>query len=44
LTDVLAAAGLLQSDRVGRRKLYRVQLERLELLREWLGWFEAPKT
>ncbi len=36
---VLEAAGLLQSERRGRERLYRLERERLALLEEWLAWF-----
>lgn len=39
---VLAAAGLLAHERRGRTRIYRVNLERLEVARAWLRGFEAP--
>ncbi len=37
---VLENAGLLRHTREGRKRVYRVDFRRLELLHEWLGWFE----
>ena len=37
---VLEDAGLLIAERRGRERLYRVDHQKLELLREWLGWFD----
>lgn len=39
---VLEDAGLLQQEKRGRTRLYRVNKARLSLVREWLGWFDAP--
>ncbi len=39
---VLEDAGLVSHTREGRNRIYRVDHGRLELLREWLGWFERP--
>ncbi len=36
---ILVDAGLLRQERVGRRRIYQVDSNRLFLLREWLGWF-----
>jgi DNA-binding transcriptional ArsR family regulator len=36
---VLEDAGLLTAERRGRERVYRVDHDKLELLREWLGWF-----
>ena len=40
---VLEEAGLVTAERRGRERLYRVDHGKLELLREWLGWFDAKK-
>ena len=40
--QTLEAAGLLVHERRGRERVYRFVAERLEVLREWLGWFR-PK-
>ncbi|MBX3156310.1 MAG: helix-turn-helix transcriptional regulator [Deltaproteobacteria bacterium] len=43
---VLVEAGLLLTEKSGRHRLYTVDRARLELLKEWLGWFdprEAPE-
>jgi DNA-binding transcriptional ArsR family regulator len=37
---VLLDAGLLTHERQGRNRVYTVDHARLELLRQWLGWFE----
>jgi DNA-binding transcriptional ArsR family regulator len=40
---VLEEAGLLSHERQGRNRHYRVDHEKLQLVRDWLGWFdEAP--
>lgn len=36
---VLEDAGLVRHERRGRTRVYTVDLVRLELVREWLGWF-----
>jgi DNA-binding transcriptional ArsR family regulator len=37
---VLEEAGLLEHERDGRMRRYRLNRERLALVSEWLGWFE----
>jgi DNA-binding transcriptional ArsR family regulator len=37
--QVLEAAGLLQQDRQGRHRVYRINRRRLELVQDWLAWF-----
>lgn len=37
--QVLEAAGLLHHERQGRERLYRIDKKKLELARDWLGWF-----
>jgi DNA-binding transcriptional ArsR family regulator len=37
--QVLESAGLLQHDRQGRTRIYRINRKRLELIRDWLAWF-----
>jgi DNA-binding transcriptional ArsR family regulator len=37
--QVLEAAGLLSHERLGRTRVYRLEKKRLELVRDWLGWF-----
>lgn len=39
---VLESAGLLTSERVGRAVLYRIDRARLDVLHEWLAWFDEP--
>jgi DNA-binding transcriptional ArsR family regulator len=39
---VLEAAGLLAHEKHGRERIYRLERERLELVKEWLAWFERP--
>lgn len=36
---VLEAAGLLTHERRGRERYYRANRERLDLARDWIGWF-----
>jgi DNA-binding transcriptional ArsR family regulator len=37
--QVLEAAGLLRHERDGRKRIYRIEKRRLELVRDWLSWF-----
>src|SRR5262245_58975052 len=37
--QVLVVAGLLQQERRGRTRIYRIDRRRLELVRDWLAWF-----
>jgi DNA-binding transcriptional ArsR family regulator len=37
---VLEDAGLLQHEKAGRTRIYRLDRDRLALVDEWLGWFE----
>ena len=37
---VLEKAGLLTHEKQGRNRSYRLDIERLGLVREWLEWFE----
>jgi DNA-binding transcriptional ArsR family regulator len=39
---VLESAGLLQQEKQGRSRLYRVDHEKLALVLEWLSWFGQP--
>jgi len=39
---VLEEAGLLTHEKVGRTCVYRLERERLEIVKEWLDWFERP--
>jgi DNA-binding transcriptional ArsR family regulator len=42
--QVLESAGLLQHERKGRQRLYRIDRRRLDLVRNWLAWFSKdPK-
>jgi len=38
---VLEAAGLLIHEKQGRTRIYRVNTEKLGVVREWLGWFDS---
>jgi DNA-binding transcriptional ArsR family regulator len=38
---VLEDAGLLQHEKDGRKRRYRLDRERLALVTEWLGWFDT---
>jgi DNA-binding transcriptional ArsR family regulator len=41
--QVLEAAGLLTAERQGRMRVYRINLKRLELVKDWLsGFFRKP--
>jgi DNA-binding transcriptional ArsR family regulator len=40
--QVLEAAGLLQHERLGRSRRYRIDRRRLELVRDWIDWFSKP--
>lgn len=37
--QVLEAAGLLRHERQGRKRIYRIEVKRLELVKDWLAWF-----
>ena len=37
--QVLQSAGLIQQDRQGRTRTYRLDRHRLDLIRDWLAWF-----
>jgi DNA-binding transcriptional ArsR family regulator len=37
--QVLESAGLLQHERQGRARIYRIDRRRLDLARDWLAWF-----
>jgi DNA-binding transcriptional ArsR family regulator len=39
---ILEGAGLLTHEKDGRSRLYRVNRDKLRLVREWLDWFEPP--
>jgi DNA-binding transcriptional ArsR family regulator len=41
---VLEQAGLLSHEKEGRAVLYRVNRRKLEVIRDWLRWFEADST
>lgn len=40
---VLEFSGLLEHEKRGRTRLYRVDSAKLGLVREWLGWFERKR-
>ena len=40
---VLERAGLLLHEKRGRTRVYRVNSEKLSVIREWLEWFESSK-
>jgi DNA-binding transcriptional ArsR family regulator len=40
---VLERAGLLLHEKRGRTRIYRVNSEKLGVIREWLQWFEASE-
>ena len=37
--QVLESAGLIEHDQQGRNRVYRINRQRLELVRDWLAWF-----
>jgi DNA-binding transcriptional ArsR family regulator len=39
---VLENAGLLSQEKRGRSRLYRINQQKLDRVREWLRWFEKP--
>jgi DNA-binding transcriptional ArsR family regulator len=39
---VLVEAGLLKQERSGRNRIYTVDLARLAIVEDWLGWFHRP--
>jgi DNA-binding transcriptional ArsR family regulator len=42
--QVLQSAGLLHQLRVGRTRVYRLDHDRLELVRDWLAWFSREPS
>src|SRR5262245_54086405 len=38
----LQTAGLIEVERQGRTRVYRLDRHRLELVRDWLAWFTRP--
>ncbi len=40
---VLERAGLLLHEKRGRTRIYRVNSEKLGVVREWLEWFESSR-
>lgn len=38
--QVLEKAGLLNHERIGRTRVYRIDRRRLRLVQEWLAWFD----
>jgi DNA-binding transcriptional ArsR family regulator len=40
--QVLEAAGLLEHERIGRERVYRIARKKLGLARDWLDWFFKP--
>jgi DNA-binding transcriptional ArsR family regulator len=40
---VLEQAGLLVHEKRGRTRIYRVNSEKLEVVKEWLEWFESSQ-
>jgi DNA-binding transcriptional ArsR family regulator len=39
---VLEEAGLIRQEKQGRTRVYTLDAARLELVREWLCWFQTP--
>jgi len=40
---VLEASGLLMQEKRGRTRNYRIDKDKLEVVREWLAWFDGDK-
>jgi DNA-binding transcriptional ArsR family regulator len=40
--QVLELAGLLTHEKVGRTRTYRLNRDRLNSVKEWFTWFDAP--
>lgn len=40
---VLEDAGLLTQERHGRQRVYRVAHDKLDLVRDWLSWFDRKR-
>lgn len=40
----LVEAGLIRQERVGRARRYHLRRDRLELLGQWLSWFQRDPT
>jgi DNA-binding transcriptional ArsR family regulator len=38
---VLEAAGLVSVEKRGRTRVYRLEMQRLEIINDWLHWFET---
>ncbi len=38
---VLEAAGLISHQKRGRKRIYRLELKRLQIVDEWLRWFDV---
>lgn len=41
--QVLERSGLLSHEKIGRVRMYRVEAQQLDVIREWLAWFEGDK-
>jgi len=41
--SVLEASGLLVQEKRGRTRNYRIDKVKLDVVREWLGWFDGDK-
>ena len=40
---VLEDAALITHEQQGRGRIYRINIDKLHVLREWLGWFERKE-
>ena len=38
--QILAGAELVTSERHGRERVYRLEHQRLDVVRDWIGWFD----
>jgi DNA-binding transcriptional ArsR family regulator len=41
---VLESAGLLEHETQGRTRVYRLNESRVEIVKEWLSWFNKPES
>lgn len=41
---ILEEAGLLQREKQGRTRLYKINIERLEVIDGWMSWLKKPAT
>jgi DNA-binding transcriptional ArsR family regulator len=39
---ILEEAGLLIQEKIGRTRIYRLDVKKLSLIEEWMAWFKKP--